>query len=113
MKKNTNIKSREAAKNKQAEKPFISKSVMTWVYLILLTIILFNVYKYIYDKKVFVGGDNAVYYITGLSIASGHGYTNFHSPGNAPANHFPVGYPAIISLIIKVFGDNMEIVKAA
>ncbi len=46
-------------------------------------------------------------------MAERHGYTNSHLPEPSPANHFPPGYPFIISLIIRLFGEGIDIVKKA
>lgn len=82
-------------------------------YLLLLGIIFINVYHYTYDKKIFLGGDNAAYYITGYALAEGKGYSNIHMPHDSPANHFPPGYPFIISIIISMFGDNIQTIKTS
>jgi 4-amino-4-deoxy-L-arabinose transferase-like glycosyltransferase len=76
-------------------------------YFILLEIIFLCVYAYVFDYKVFMGGDNAEYYITGHSLALGKGYSNIDMLNDPPANHFSPGYPFIISIIIRIFGDSM------
>jgi len=86
---------------------------LSLIYLLILGIVFIFIYKYIYDTKLFLGGDNAVYYITGCSIADGNGYTNIHLSDASPANHFPPGYPFIISIIVMLFGENMKVVKEA
>ena len=83
------------------------------IYLLILGITFIILYNYIYDNKIFLGGDNAVYYITGCALAEGQGYTNIHTPDMSPANHFPPGYPFIISIIVRLFGENMSIVRYA
>jgi hypothetical protein len=59
-------------------------------------------YLAIFDEKLDLGGDNAVYYILGKALHSGQGYTDIHLPGATPANHFPPGYPAILSLFMTI-----------
>lgn len=60
------------------------------------------VYPYIFDKKLFLGGDNADYYILATAMAKGFGYVNYHLPEMPPANHFPPGYPFVMSLVMKL-----------
>lgn len=68
------------------------------------------VYTAVFDSKLDVGGDNAGYFILGQSIYSGQGYTDLHLPGASKANHFPPGYPAIISLFM-MFSDDFTFLK--
>jgi len=83
------------------------------IYLIILTIVVVNLYNKVYDKKLFLGGDNAVYYITGKAIAEGKGYTNINLPGDPPAIWYPPGYPFISAGIMLVFGKNIEVMNKA
>ena len=59
-------------------------------------------YLAIFDEKLDLGGDNAGYYILGKALNSGQGYTNIHLPGATPANHFPPGYPVILSVFMTI-----------
>ena len=112
------IRKKLGSKQKSALKPInknhlFQNNNLLVAYLFLLGIIFIFVYNYVYDNKIYLGGDNAVYYITGCSLAEGHGYTNIHLSEQSPANHFPPGYPFIISIIVRFFGENMDIVKKA
>lgn len=84
-----------------------NSSSSTFNYIFLVELIFLCVYAYVFDYKIFMGGDNAEYYMNGLAIAGGHGYTNIDMVGNPPANHFSPGYSYIISIIIRIFGDSM------
>ncbi len=42
-----------------------------------------------------------------------HGYTNINSPLNSPANWFTPGYPFISAIVMKVFGERIEIMNKA
>ncbi len=64
------------------------------------------IYIAVFDTKIDVGGDNAGYYILGKSISSGLGYTDIHLPNANPANHFPPGYPIILSVFMN-FSDDL------
>lgn len=47
--------------------------------------------------------DDGMYVILAKSLATGHGYRWLNVPGAPPATHFPPGYPAVLSLIWRVF----------
>ncbi|QZE14387.1 hypothetical protein K4L44_00345 [Halosquirtibacter laminarini] len=68
------------------------------LFLLALTIILSLVYLFIFDNKLFLGGDNAFYYILGQSLHNNWEYRNIHMPGHPLANHFPPGYSFLIAL---------------
>lgn len=86
------------------DKKGLFRALLLPTILILLFIIL---YYFTFDAKIFLGGDNVEYYILGKSLAAGEGYTNIHLFGHPPANHFPPGYPFIMSLFIRLFGDSV------
>mgnify|MGYP000433107852 CR=1 FL=1 len=65
------------------------------------------VYVANFDVKIFTGGDNAAYYALANALASGEGYTNIHLVGHPPGNHFPPGYPFLMSLFIRCFGNGL------
>ena len=69
------------------------------------------IYIAVFDTKIDVGGDNAGYYILGKSISSGLGYTDIHLPNANPANHFPPGYPIILSVFMN-FSDGFVFLKS-
>jgi len=109
-------------KTKPKTKSIPTKSIPTitkkkyWVdllYLFILMIIVISVYNKVYDKKLFLGGDNATYFITAKAIANGEGYTNINSPVNSPAVWFPPGYPVISAIMMSVFGEKIEVMNKA
>ncbi len=82
--------------------------------ILLVTAVVFTgIYSSIFDKKLDLNGDNAHYYILGKALATGEGYVNINTIQKQPNNHFPPGYPIIISGIIKVFGDSIISIKIA
>ncbi len=81
------------------------------LYPILLTLIFSGIYIYIFDSKINIGGDNAVYYILGKSIAEGASYSNIHLPEETAHTHFPPGYPAILAFFISLFSSNIIFLK--
>ncbi len=60
------------------------------------------IYPYIFDEKIFLGGDNAEYYSLGQGLASNMSYSSWSSPQAELANHFPPGYPLIIAICLKL-----------
>lgn len=72
----------------------------SWFPYLILTTLWLVIYQMTFNDKLNLGGDNAVYYILGDSINSGQGYSNIHSPAHNPNNHFPPGYPLILSFFM-------------
>lgn len=102
------------SKSNQPKKTFEVKA--WWIhtlYIIALLFIIVKVYKQVYDEKLYLGGDNAVYYINAKALMRGQGYTNIHLPEQQPANHYPPGYAFISAGIMKVFGDDIEVMNKA
>ena len=84
------------------------------IIVVLITAVVFTaVYVSIFDNKIDLNGDNANYYILGKALATGEGYVNINNVQKSPNNHFPSGYPVIISGLIKVFGDSTTTIKIA
>ena len=85
--------------------------VLLFLYVIILSASFFKTYHKVFDEKIFLGGDNAGYYILGTALATGQGYTNIHSIEKTPHNHFPPGYPVIIAAAMKIFSTNIIFIK--
>ena len=79
--------------------------------LVITTVVFASTYTYIFDKKLDLNGDNANYYMLGKALAAGEGFVNFNSIEKSSNNHFPPGYPTLISGIITVFGDSIPTIK--
>jgi hypothetical protein len=111
------IKSKTKEKTKSAQIKSIPTSKKKYwldlLYIFILMLVVIRVYNKVYDKKLFLGGDNAVYYITAKAIASGEGYTNINTPSNSPATWYPPGYPFISAGIMSVFGKKIEVMNIA
>lgn len=78
----------------------ISSRQEKWYTIIIITITFLILYAYVFDPKIDLNGDNASYYILGKAIHSGEGFVNINSINKTPNNHFPPGYPVLISLIM-------------
>lgn len=89
------------------------KKYQSFIILLVATIAFVVVYSQIFDEKLDQNGDNANYYILGKALAGGDGFVNINNIHKTPNNHFPPGYPVIISAVIKVFGDNARYIKVA
>ena len=75
-----------------------------------ISILFLIIYPNIFDQKLAILGDNASYYILGKSLAAGEGYADLSSAAMKPHNHYPPGYPLIISTIITI-NNSLEAVK--
>ncbi len=71
---------------------------------IILSILLF-------DPKLFLGGDNAVYINLAESIATGKGYKNIYLPDEPPHTQYPPGFPLLLSIPFIIFGKNILLFK--
>ncbi|MBS0001192.1 MAG: glycosyltransferase family 39 protein [Cyclobacteriaceae bacterium] len=80
------------------------------IYIIILSILFLSVYGYTFDEKLDLNGDNAYYYVLGKAISQGEGYVNIASITRGPNNHFPPGYPFILSLFMH-FSDSTTFLK--
>lgn len=78
---------------------------------ILLTAAWYIIYPFIFDAKLFLGGDNANYYILAQGLSSGEGFTQISSPAMTPGNHFPPGYPFIMSLFMRLGYEDLAFFK--
>lgn len=93
-------------------KPHSLKQVLLPVaYGIILLVAFFISYSTVFDKKIDLNGDDTGYYLLGKALASGKGYTNTFELGNAPHNHFPPGYPAVIAVMCKLFSNDLIFIK--
>ncbi len=90
-----------------------STKFQTLLILLLTTLAFAGIYAYIFDQKLDLNGDNANYYMLGKALAAGEGYVNINNIRKPPNNHFPPGYPVLVSGFIKVFGDSMTAIKLA
>lgn len=70
--------------------------------LIILSVGFAALYAFIYDAKIDLNGDNASYYILGKALHAGEGYVSINSVNKSPNNHFPPGYPLLLSLLFFI-----------
>jgi len=80
------------------------------LYLTAISILFLSVYSYTFDEKLDLNGDNAYYYVLGKALSQGEGYVNVASINKGPNNHFPPGYPFILSLFMH-FSDSTTFLK--
>ena len=59
----------------------------------------------------FEGGDNAIYLFLAKALASGKGYRDIYLAGAPVHTQFPPLFPLILSLIIRVHGADMYLMK--
>lgn len=80
----------------------VSPKMWYWLGLLIISIVFWSVYTKTFDRKPDMNGDNIVYYALGNALAEGKGYTNVIGFTETPHNHFPPGYPFIISIAIRL-----------
>ena len=78
--------------------------------LAILFIAFIAIYAYTFEARIALLGDNASYYILGKALFGGKGYVDLSAVTHSPNNHYPPGYPAIISLIM-LFDDSIVLLK--
>ncbi|MEY4925976.1 MAG: hypothetical protein RI894_412, partial [Bacteroidota bacterium] len=97
----------------EVEKPAIfGRKMGVMIYSALLFMLFTILYFFIRDTKVHLGGDNAEYYILAKSLAQGNGYSYIANMNPVAQNHFPPGYPFIMSLLMRIFGDEQATLTA-
>lgn len=87
------------------------KPLLTIVYLISILLAFNKIYDVTFRTQLDLNGDNAAYYILGKALANGEGYRNVHHVEAEPHRHFPPGYPAIISVAMRLGQDSVMDIK--
>lgn len=85
-------------------------SFVHFIYLLIISILFLSVYVYIFDEKLDLNGDNAYYYVLGKALSQGEGYVNIANVNKEPNNHYPPGYPFILSLFMHI-SDSVVFLK--
>jgi hypothetical protein len=118
MSKKNKTPKKEAIKEVEAEQPekkikLNSEQRHIVIYLLILLFAYIPTYNHVFDKKIAFLGDNAAYYIFGKALAHGDGYVNAYIKDTPPVNSYPPGYPAVISVVMKTFGEDITTIKKA
>jgi hypothetical protein len=93
---------KKPANSKPAAKRKISARYLYWLGLIVVSIVYIKCYTDVFDYKLDMNGDNIYYYSLGKALADGKGFSNIIGFEETPHNHFPPGYPVIISIAIRM-----------
>ena len=89
----------------------IDEKKLKWLFL-LLVVISFGVNYYrLFDIKLDTNGDNYHYLLLAHSLATGEGYYSTVGPEPVPHTHFPPGYPAFMSVFLRLFPNNILVLK--
>jgi hypothetical protein len=91
----------------KAESPYIYM-----VYAFLLFVIGVCLYQMVIYTKIHLAGDNADYYVLAKALMDGKGYTNVSNVDLPAANHFPPGYPFILSILMRILGTDQATLTA-
>ena len=79
-----------------------------FIHLIVLAIVCIAAFSYTFNPKLDLNGDNARYIELARNMAHGMGYATEGTTGEmVPHSHFPIGYPAILSILVTVGLDNL------
>lgn len=68
-------------------------------------------YVFIFDSKIDLSGDSLYYYYLGQAITAGKGYVFDLGAVVRPENHFPPGYPFIISIAMMLGAKSVTAIK--
>jgi len=69
---------------------------------ILMAIAFSCLYKTIFDSKIDINGDDSSYFLLAKSLSQGKGYVVASDKYMQAHNHFPVGYPFLMALFMKL-----------
>lgn len=91
----------------RSENIFFDRHKLLLLFLFIYIVLSF----FLFDPKLFIGGDNAVYIILAESIVSGEGYKDMYMPDEPPHSQYPFGFPIMLSVPILIFGTNIILLK--
>ncbi len=91
----------------RSENIFFDRHKLLLLFLFIYIVLSF----FLFDPKLFSGGDNAVYIILAESIVSGEGYKDMYMPDEPPHSQYPFGFPIMLSVPILIFGTNIILLK--
>lgn len=78
------------------------KNKLTLLLFVLLSALFIYLHWTIFDKKIDANGDDSCYYLLAKSLSQGNGFTMPCDVAHQPHNHFPVGYPLVMALFMKI-----------
>lgn len=82
--------------------------VLFYSFIGVLTLLCIGLFAYTVDPKLDLNGDNVTYIRLAHALADGQGYSNVSADGNiTPASHFPPGYSAVLSVLIRLGLDSL------
>lgn len=68
----------------------------------IVSIVFYTQYNANFDRKLDMNGDNMHYFTLAQSLANGDGYVNRIGLEQTPHMHFPPGYPAFMSVLMRL-----------
>lgn len=90
-----------AAKRATATSGFLNPKLLYRMGIAIISIACLSAYTKTFDYKPDLNGDNISYYALGHALADGKGYTSIMGIAETPHNHYPPGYPFIVSLAVR------------
>ena len=88
-----------------------NKSWLRWGMALAVVVSFILNFRAVYDRKPDINGDNIHYFLLAKALSEGKGFVNTFGPEVTPHMHFPPGYPAFMSVFMKVFPDNIAAMK--
>ena len=65
------------------------------------------------SQQIWLTKDAAVYVLLARSLAKGRDYFDYYFPEPKPHTFYPPGYPFILSLVTRLFGDRLLVLRMA
>jgi hypothetical protein len=94
-----------AKKQAKTTAAFLNPKLLYRAGLVIISIVCLSAYTKTFDRKPDLNGDNIYYYALGRALADGKGYVSTMGLTEIPHNHYPPGYPFIVSLAIRAGAD--------
>lgn len=87
------------------------KKYLPYLLALIVGIVYISQVSAVFDEKLDLNGDNMYYYSLGQSLSQGRGFTTITSCDATPHMHFPCGYPAFMSVLMRCGIDSVHAMK--
>lgn len=84
-----------------------------WLVSTVLVVVFTISASYTFNSRVQIYGDNTTYYTLGKALAHNEGFVDIHHATKTKHHHYPPGYPAFMSLVMRIAGSDMLTQKYA
>lgn len=87
------------------------KKILPYLLACIVGVVYISQVSAVFDEKLDLNGDNIYYYSLGQALSQGKGFTTITSCDPAPHMHFPCGYPAFMSVLMRCGIDSVHAMK--